>query len=154
MMLHILSSVVDGRNAFLSRGLNRLSNDHRDALTSRYFLNELCILEISNRIFQNHIRNQNTANAAATLLTMNIPLNFMDPVAIRPTAQQIAAATEDVEEVSAGTVCAICQDSISGTMTRIQHCSHSYHRNCLESWFTMSPRCPVCRHDIRGDPAN
>jgi hypothetical protein len=23
----------------------------------------------------------------------------------------------------------------------------------LDSWFTMSVRCPVCRYDVRGGPA-
>lgn len=152
MMLHLLSELVEGRNAFLSRGINRLSPAHRDALTSRFFLNELCYLEISNRVFQNYIRN--STNAAATLLTLNIPTNFMEPVAVRPTAQQITTATEDVTDIANGTVCAICQDAMTETATRIRHCTHTYHRNCLESWFTMSPRCPVCRHDIREGPAN
>jgi hypothetical protein len=155
MMLGLLGELVEGRNAFLTRGLNRISVQHRDAITSRFFLNELCYLEIANRVFQNHVRNQNAAgNAAATLLTLNIPTNFLDPVTVRPTAEQITTATEDMPEVPAGSVCAICQDAMTTTMTRIRHCNHTYHRNCLESWFTMSPRCPVCRHDIRGGPAN
>jgi hypothetical protein len=154
MMLGLLGELVEGRNAFLSRGLNRISVEHRDALTSRFFLNELCYLEIANRVFQNHVRNQNAGNAAATLLTLNIPTNFLDPVTVRPTAEQITTATEDMAEVPAGSVCAVCQDAMTAGVTRIRHCNHTYHRNCLESWFTMSPRCPVCRHDIRGDPAN
>lgn len=153
MMLHLLTELIQGRNTFLSRGMNRLG-DHRDALVNRFLLNELCYLEISNRIFQNHIRNSNAANAAATLLTLNIPANFMDPVTIRPTAQQIVNATAEVEQAPAGTECAICQEAMNGNATRITHCNHIYHRNCIEQWFTMSPRCPVCRHDIREDSAN
>lgn len=150
VMLRLLIELVEGRNAFLTRGINRVNTNHRDALMSRFFLNELCFLEISNRIFQNHVRNQNAANSAATLLTLNIPTNFMESVAVRPTAEQITSATADVNDVPAGTVCAICQDALNGTVTRITHCNHTYHRHCLDSWFTMSPRCPVCRHDIRG----
>lgn len=153
MMLALLAELVEGRNLFLNRGLNRISNTHRDALTSRFFLNELCYLEIANRVFQNHIRNQ-SVNAAATLLSLNVPTNFMDPVVIRPTAEQIADATEAVAQPLANTICPICQDALTNNATRITHCNHTYHQTCLDSWFTMSVRCPVCRHDIRGGQAN
>lgn len=152
MMIGLLSELIEGRNAFLSRGLNRISVDHRDALTSRFFLNELCYLEIANRVFQNHIRNQ-TVNAAATILSLSVPTNFMDPVAVRPTAAQITAATEDVATPLAGTTCPVCQDALTSNAVRIRHCNHSYHRSCLDSWFTMSVRCPVCRYDVRGGQA-
>ena len=153
MMLALLTELVEGRNLFLSRGMNRLSNTHRDALASRFFLNELCYLEIANRVFQNHVRNQ-SVNAAATLLSLNIPTNFMDPVAIRPTAQQITAATESVPQPLADTTCPICQEALTSNAVRIRHCNHTYHQNCLDSWFTMSVRCPVCRYDVRGGPAD
>ena len=149
LMLSLLSELIGGRNAFLARGVNRIGVEHRDALVSRFFLNELCYLEIANRIFQNHVRNQ-SVGAAATLLSLNIPTNFMDPVVIRPTTEQIRSATEDVAEPLAGTTCPICQDALTTQATRITHCNHTYHRSCLDSWFTMSARCPVCRYDVRG----
>jgi L-lysine 2,3-aminomutase len=152
MMLALLAELVEGRNLFLTRGINRISTTHRDALTSRFFLNELCYLEIANRVFQNHVRTQ-SVNAAATLLTLNIPTNFMDPVAIRPTAEQITAATASVPQPLADTTCPICQDALTSNATRITHCNHTYHQTCLDSWFTMSVRCPVCRYDIRGGQA-
>lgn len=149
LMLSLLSELIEGRNVFLSRGVNRIGVEHRDALVSRFFLNELCYLEIANRVFQNHIRNQ-SVGAAATLLSLNIPTNFMDPVVVRPTAQQITSATETVSQPLTGTTCPICQDALTTDATRITHCNHTYHRSCLHSWFTMSVRCPVCRYDIRG----
>jgi hypothetical protein len=33
--------------------------------------------------------------------------------------------------------------------TRIRHCGHCFHSGCIGEWFSMNPRCPVCRHDIR-----
>lgn len=149
MMIGLLSELVEGRNIFLTRGLNRIGVEHRDALVSRFFLNELCYLEIANRVFQNHIRNQ-TVGAAATLLSLNIPTNFMDPVVVRPTAQQITAATEPVPQILPDTSCPICQDALTSAAVRITHCNHTYHQSCLDSWFTMSVRCPVCRYDVRG----
>jgi len=149
VMLSLLSELIEGRNVFLSRGVNRIGVEHRDALVSRFFLNELCYLEVANRVFQNHIRNQ-SVNAAATLLSLNVPTNFMDPVVVRPTAQQIASATQSVQQPIANTVCPICQDTLTNNAVRITHCNHTYHQSCLNSWFTMSVSCPVCRYDIRG----
>jgi len=53
-------------------------------------------------------------------------------------------------EIQASSTCPICQDALTNNATRITHCNHAYHTTCLNSWFTMSVRCPVCRYDIRG----
>ncbi len=85
---------------------------------------------------------------------MAMPAGFNEPVIVRPTAAQIAAATtEEVvsENSEDGNVCAICQDDIaSGTIMRtINHCEHSFHKSCIDVWFAQNVHCPVCRHDIR-----
>jgi hypothetical protein len=78
----------------------------------------------------------------------------LEPVLVRPTAQQIDAGTTleilDTEEE----VCAICQDSMhAGEEVRaINVCDHRFHRNCIDTWFQRNVRCPVCRHDVR-EPA-
>lgn len=148
-MLALLGELVEGRNMFLQRGINRISPAHRDAVASRFFLNELVYLEIANRVFLNSTRREHAA--ASTLLTMNIPLNFLEPITVHPTAAQITEATSVMTEVPTGSTCPICQDALTTNATRITHCNHSYHTTCLNSWFTMSVRCPVCRYDIRGD---
>lgn len=75
---------------------------------------------------------------------------FNDPVLVRPTRQQIDSATTLLTGVT-GQICSVCQDVIIETdMTRrINHCNHTYHRNCIDQWFERNVRCPVCRHDIR-----
>lgn len=79
---------------------------------------------------------------------------FSESVAVRPTALQISAAT--TEEVVSGdldedNVCAICQDDIAvgTTMRIINYCDHSFHKQCIDTWFAQNVHCPVCRHDIR-----
>lgn len=83
--------------------------------------------------------------------TMNIPLGslaqFLDPIAVIPTAAQITAATETFHAED-GTTCSICQDEVT-TSTRIRRCGHRFHANCISQWFSMNPRCPMCRADIR-----
>jgi hypothetical protein len=80
---------------------------------------------------------------------------FSEPVPVRPTTAQINAATTEetvTEENDADDlVCAICQDDIAvGTLMRtIDYCDHSFHKNCIDTWFAQNVHCPVCRHDIR-----
>lgn len=86
----------------------------------------------------------------APTLVMNIPLNSLEDVPIVPTPTQISTATE-LRTLILPTQCVICQEEMpTGTNAkRILHCGHLFHRPCIESWFQLNPRCPVCRYDIR-----
>lgn len=51
-------------------------------------------------------------------------------------------------------VCAICYDAITPATGKIElSCSHSYHINCLATWFNRqnehdaTQHCPLCRHE-------
>jgi hypothetical protein len=102
----------------------------------------------------NILRQYMTQPNRVTNMVLNIPLgqmdlsgNFFDPVIVAPSQQQITAATERHVNIP-DTNCAICQDSVT-CATRIRACGHCFHPQCIDQWFTMNPRCPVCRHDIR-----
>ena len=140
--LDTLELMIDGRNDFFIRTMQLTPHQQRPSVLSRYMLNEICYLELLNRIYQNSVRQANS-----TVLTVSIPANFEDNVPVLPTQSQINSSLEDVESTASN--CAICQDSISSGACRIRQCGHVYHRSCLLSWFGMSVRCPVCRHDIR-----
>jgi hypothetical protein len=73
--------------------------------------------------------------------------NFMDPVYVQPTHDQLARGTEENVSVLNET-CAICQESLT-LATRIRGCGHCFHANCITNWFSINTRCPICRHDIR-----
>jgi len=79
--------------------------------------------------------------------------SYNDPIVVRPTAQAIAAGTENIDgsTLAENTGCAICQDTISNTDSarRLRACGHVYHRGCIDEWFQRSVFCPACRHDIR-----
>jgi hypothetical protein len=104
---------------------------------------------------------QNQATQNTTTHTLNIPgwggvpvnMNtWMEPIPVPPSAQVLQTNTTVVELASPLTDnCSICQDSMEpGTMIRsINHCGHSFHRNCIDVWFQSNVRCPTCRHDIR-----
>ncbi len=82
----------------------------------------------------------------------------MEPVAVRPTTQQIAAATEDMDfsavEDPRNDVCPITQQAfeLSTPVTRICSCGHVCEREALRRWFSYSTVCPLCREDIRDGP--
>ena len=141
----ILYGLIEGRNQFFSRTINQMRPQTRDAIMTRFMMNEMCFLELTNRI---HNQSARLSQAAASLV-LNLPSNFLDPVSVAPTQNQIQTATETLTTPPADSQCAICQDNITTDATRIRSCGHTYHRNCITNWFTMSVRCPVCRHDIR-----
>jgi len=142
-ILEMLSEMINGRNDFFIRTVQLTPHQSRPAIVSRYMMNEVVYLEMINRLYQNHLRTQ----IATNVLTVTLPNNFLDPVAVIPTQAQIDASLEAIESTQSN--CAICQDSISSAGARIRHCGHVFHRSCIVNWFGMSVRCPVCRHDIR-----
>jgi len=144
-ILEIIQSLVDGRNDFFVRTMQLTPHQQRGQALSRFMLNEVCYLEVINRIYQAQLRN----NQASAVITLTVPSNFSDPVPVLPTQEEINTSLENIESTTSN--CAICQDSISSGGCRIRQCGHVYHRSCILSWFAMNVRCPVCRHDIRED---
>lgn len=80
---------------------------------------------------------------------------FLRPIVVRPTRQQIERATEvirygDIENPPNST-CPITlnhfQDNVN--VTRIMYCGHIFSENSLDNWFRENVRCPMCRYDIR-----
>lgn len=134
--------------------------------TDRAFLQTLRFLNVNReQLLVNQQRN--TASLLALLRThvvsggstitipitlpqgMTLPASWEDPVIVRPTATQIARATTVMPTPLVDTNCSICQDSLAEPGTRITHCGHVFHMNCITEWFSRSVFCPMCRHDIR-----
>jgi hypothetical protein len=90
---------------------------------------------------------------------INVLLNNMwADVEVTATNEQIDAGStlRPASEVRAEEVCSICQEHeiAEGTDTqwRALHCSHSFHRVCVDRWFETHVACPVCRADVRDPP--
>lgn len=149
-ILEIVLALAQSRNEFFSSTNIRLLNyPARTGVLTRFMHNEQLMIELMNRMYSNHLYTT-TANA---LFTLSLPARFTDPVVVTPTQTQINQALENI--IYASSPCAICQDPISSDGVRIITCQHEYHRSCVSNWFSMSVRCPICRHDIRegGQPA-
>jgi len=74
----------------------------------------------------------------------------MEDVVVNVTSEQIeAASTRAFPETD--TNCSICQDAIVPTEMgrKLNHCGHSFHIRCIDTWFSRNVNCPICRHDIR-----
>lgn len=129
--------------------------------TDRSFYDIIRLLDSGSRnlVVAAHMRNMSAligllrirmvAPPQATRMIVNFPVNgnFFDDVPVIPNTQQIIAAVEQNVPVT-DTQCSICQESIQ-LATRIRHCRHCFHPQCIAQWFSMNPRCPMCRHDIR-----
>ena len=146
-ILNIIQELISSRNNFLtSQTLRALNWNDRTSIVSRFMTNELCLLEVANRVYSNHIYNR--LFSTATYVTLNMPnRSFSDPVIVTASQLQINNALESVSDNSGN--CAICQDAITTNGVRLVFCRHAFHRSCVLEWFGMSVRCPVCRHDIR-----
>lgn len=134
--------------------------------TDRAFFQTIRFLDSQtrNHVIAGHLRNTSAAyrildtfqrQPARTTMVMNIPItmdlsgSFFDPVPVVPSRAQIEAAIESHVGVPTGTMCAICQEEVS-CATRLRTCGHLFHGSCIDQWFQLNPRCPVCRDDIRG----
>jgi len=152
-VIELLSELIDSRVQFFGRGLNGMPHLNRAASLGAFLATENRYIDLIDRIY----RNQTRSNLVANLITWGetpilVHNNTMEPVRITPSAEQIAVAIRNIP--SSETNCAICQEAIQTDATRIIHCGHDYHHACLNNWFTMSVRCPVCRFDIRDTNPN
>ena len=85
-------------------------------------------------------------------MAIPMPSDFMEPVAVAPSRAHIdAGSTLHTSLVESEAPCSVCQDAIrtGETIRRLNHCSHVFHQNCIDTWYQRNVHCPVCRHDIR-----
>ena len=46
-------------------------------------------------------------------------------------------------------MCVICQDDIKlNDIIRTIECSHSFHIDCIDKWYTENKKCPICKFEI------
>ena len=84
--------------------------------------------------------------------------NFYDRIPINPSPAELNAGSRLVDSsvIAADAICTICQEreqpaaqETSGTWRQLVSCQHTFHKNCIDRWFTENVLCPVCRADIR-----
>jgi hypothetical protein len=144
-VLDVVHELLQVERAFYGT-VRFFDNASRSQLTAGHLRNTNNIIAL--------LRQYMTEPGRVASMVLNIPLrtmdlsgNFFDPVTVTPTQAQIRAATEDHIDMT-DTTCAICQEGVT-CATRLRVCGHAFHGQCIQQWFTMNPRCPVCRHDVR-----
>ena len=93
-----------------------------------------------------------TRNYISPLVPSRAMEQFLQPVVVHPTAEQIAENTTLGNLVSdTDHACAICQDSLTAEQEgrKLNACGHWFHKSCIDTWLERDVHCPVCRHDIR-----
>ena len=86
--------------------------------------------------------------------------NFLRPVNIHPSSQQINQATETLSfgEIinPTNTECPITREpfTIEERVIRIRRCGHIFNPYSLRRWFHVNVHCPMCRMDIRENLEN
>jgi hypothetical protein len=147
-ILEIINNLVDTRGQFFSRCFNGIQHENRFNGLNMFLSSERLYIELLDRIHRSQTRQNLVANIITwTAEAPQVPPGFTSSVRVIASPEQIASSIESIP--SSHSNCAICQDSITSGASRIRQCGHEYHESCLSSWFTMSVRCPVCRHDIR-----
>jgi len=77
---------------------------------------------------------------------------WLEPIPVRPSSTVLQNNTT-ISILSSNLTdnCSICQDTMEtgATVRRINHCSHMFHRTCIDTWFITNVHCPTCRHDVR-----
>ena len=140
-VLDVLNAMLETERAFL-QALRFLSTD-RESLVAFHQRNTATTLTL----LRMYMASGN--NTATFTIPITVPAGWNDPIVVRPTAAQITRATATTSVPPTDTNCSICQDSLIESGTRITHCGHVFHNNCIAEWFTRSVFCPMCRHDIR-----
>lgn len=82
-------------------------------------------------------------------------VDFLTPVIIRPTPQQILRAIRNIQYIDIidppNSRCPITVEEFNetDTVSQIIFCEHIFNSTALDTWFNENVRCPLCRYDIR-----
>jgi len=146
MAFELLQELAEARTQYFHQ-MALLNQPQREAITQQFFTTEINYLSLISLAMMRE--------SPPMTITFPVPLDFnsLSPVLVIPTQDQISREVEDYIHNSLQQ-CSICQDDISSGGARLRVCHHSFHRSCIQTWFGASVRCPVCRRDIREDPAS
>ena len=129
-------------------------SDEEEDAQSRLAGTEVALANLLLQLLPGRSGNRNDGRPSMEqLLTGRVNMNqFLQPVVVRPTAEQIAQNTTVGRLVSdIDQSCAICQDTLTSDQDgrKLNACGHWFHVSCIDTWFERNVHCPVCRHDIR-----
>lgn len=144
-VLDVLVQMQTTQRAFFNT-IRFFDGQHRTRIVTLFLQNMAMEIGVLREYMR---RRQNVTRMVVNLplTTSDISGNFFDPVVVHPTQEQINQGTERNVPV-VDTTCSICQEPVTSA-TRIRQCGHCFHEACISQWFSMNPRCPMCRADVR-----
>jgi hypothetical protein len=133
----------------------QIINPIENIITETYDVSSL--FQIPGRL-SGQTSNNNTSLMSLLLNAVTaMPRADLEPVVVHPDNQTIDRTTtlRSARPSDENEVCSICQDCYTeGQAIRsITHCSHRFHKSCIDQWFEQNVHCPVCRYDIRETPS-
>lgn len=159
---------LDSSSNIITRPINSPTNmENITNLTSRYNgpPGLTTILPNRNRIISDrrpiprriphYSRRYSTMMNIPNIVDDSIPEDLGSPVRIRPQNSQVRNSTELLkwEDISGNYQerCPIDFNEFAegDDILRIKACRHIFREMNLRQWFHRSPRCPICRYDIR-----
>ena len=156
-----------------NENIDEESNSEEESLLNRtntsFFLSPIRSYDYFNIRTRNNVRNINinsnpppnisiersNSNTNENDLINTDFTNFMTPVIVRPTLEQINSSTTsstfDSIENPMNSTCPISTVEFRNDdiVTKILYCGHVFLKIELENWFRSNTRCPMCRYDIR-----
>lgn len=121
------------------------------------------IYELSEESATNSVATRNMIDSTLDIIRgINLLTQFTgggaggyEPVPVQPTSADLETNTRilTISDVTNTHECAICLATMdNGDICRkLLGCRHMFHKDCIDRHFEMSPRCPMCRADVR-DP--
>lgn len=159
------SSSLNNLNGIRRNRLSSPSTQVQSRVSSTFSSNPASIFPYSLSSFSSSSSNRSSApSISEQILTglftsmlggtdeLTINLQNLEPVPIRPTAQQLSEHTTMHTSIRRyDDNCAICQDPIEEgqEVCTLNYCVHTFHQECIRPWFENHVTCPTCRHDIR-----
>lgn len=145
----------DFNNLYSMLNLTRenIFNSNLDQLFSNFSNN----LNEPNNLNENNIYTRHfiIRNPSAYSFFNNDDADFLTPIIIRPTQEQINNATEEcifgniIDPPNCSCPISLVPFQNNDMVYKIKQCGHIFFKNQLENWLLENTKCPLCRYDIR-----
>jgi len=144
---------INNLYSMLNQTRENIFNTNLDQLFSSFSNN----LNVPNNLNENNIYTRHfiIRNPSAYSFFNNDDADFLTPIVIRPTQEQINNATEECiyssieDPPNSSCPISLVPFQNNDLVYKIKQCGHIFFKNQLESWLHENTKCPLCRYDIR-----
>ena len=115
------------------------------------------MMNVYNNLNENNIYTRHfiIRNPSAYSFFNNDDADFLTPIVIRPTQEQINNATEECifssieDPPNSSCPISLVPFQNNDLVYKIKYCGHIFFKNQLENWLYENTKCPLCRYDLR-----